>query len=695
MPGLLQSYLYRKFNEQHQNEEAERKQMRDLFLKAAVDPNSTEFQQQSAWEGVKKHSNPKTKQLIDEMSPMAQKLVQMRQKQIVDAQSSQALPSPDNQQLENGKGSQEPQPPFTITDQAKAFNAGPKTDSAPASPVQGKDQPAAAIAQSPIQQFNQGPSAAPPPQASPLNAFPNVDERIARGRAVEEQDYNRWLQRGKEVLGPNASPRDLAEFAGTKGQKLPTQLRPIAGTRKPLQFTLPDKSTLDLQQDSRTGLYYDPHNPQGDPVNLPDGAVPVVTARTGFVRSVPHSVGLADALQQEANGVEYNDADGKKIDLSKLPKDMGLQAMVRGDKMFWVPVTPSQKTVVVGNQVYGVNPYQVQSIGTPDVPALGPSRTGSSSTPTQVVMDNAGVPHVLGATTTPNTPGARPQGAPATPARAPVQGPPQGQGRLPAPISAPPGPGQLRGVPLPAYTRQMQDVRPVRVGVAQLFGDPGNPNFKGLKDYAPLADDKAAQQRLGTAFNLVMKGIDANPDGRVHVGAGGVGVDAGGLVNLLENWAGVPSSLAKSEQELYAKTYAEMSPLEREALNATFESLSTAVGARKLTGASPAMFATQALERDVPIIGRSVFSSNDFYDKLSRFAEMIKNGAAGTFPQVWQPGELQRINQLPSEMQALKKQGVNKAPSTPNNYKVGDSVNYQGKPHKIKDIKNGKLVLEP
>jgi hypothetical protein len=75
---------------------------------------------------------------------------------------------------------------------------------------------------------------------------------------------------------------------------------------------------------------------------------------------------------------------------------------------FWVPFSPNQRQVTVGNQVYSVSPMDVQQIQGGGVAPLGPKRVGSTSTHEVIGVDANGNPikQTLTTTSTPSSPGA-------------------------------------------------------------------------------------------------------------------------------------------------------------------------------------------------------------------------------------------------------------------------------------------------
>lgn len=199
-------------------------------------------------------------------------------------------------------------------------------------------------------------------------------------------------------------------------------------------------------------------------------------------------------------------------------------------------------------------------------------------------------------------------------------------------------------------------VTPLREASAQLFGDPTNPSFPSLRSFGDLADSPGSRQRIGTAMQLIMDGMDAKSGGALHGGVGGLGVSADGVVGLLQNWMGLPSALAASKQAEFQKVLTQMTPRERQALDSQIAALSTVVGLRKLTGGQAAKYTADSLDREVPMIGGpGTKDSKQFYNKLSQIAVTLKTGAAGvTQPEAfWRPGELDIINKMPDEMLKL------------------------------------------
>jgi hypothetical protein len=358
---------------------------------------------------------------------------------------------------------------------------------------------------------------------------------------------------------------------------------------------------------------------------------------------------------------------------------MGLQAMVSGSKMFWVPITPNQKSVTVGNIEYATTPYNVAKIGQQGEgapKALGVQKTGSNGTTQQLAVDpatNRLTVNDLKHTTAPNTPGAQPapqsgaqpQGAaPAAQPAAPVAQPKRGALAPPSGTQAQAKPdtggATLRGAPVAMFNQQTQKAVPLMESVSQVFGDPAHPEIKPLLGYADMADDPKSKERLGKALKLTFDSLtDASGGANVAVGAGPVSVNAGGFGQWLQNAMGVPQAIAQQHAQIMSDAVKDLTPEEREAYDAEMTAFSTAVGLRSLTKASAAQGSVRAIERELPLIGVNVASKKQFYDQMQHLAELSINGVR-TFPNVngapvgFDKGLADRINGMPAELKKLK-----------------------------------------
>ncbi len=208
----------------------------------------------------------------------------------------------------------------------------------------------------------------------------------------------------------------------------------------------------------------------------------------------------------------------------------------------------------------------------------------------------------------------------------------------------------------------LERITPVREAATQLFGDPSQPDIKGLKDFASLADNEKSRKRLGKALKLTFDSFSkATGESGIHAGAGPVSLNAsGGVIQLIENAFGVPPKLAEQSAQIMQNALKDLTPEEREAYNATMSAFGTIVGLRSLTRASAAQSLVATIEREMPIIGVNTTNSDQFADQMTRLAEIVYNGTKGVPKAMWEqtPGLLDRIQKLPSEAKKMKKSGA-------------------------------------
>lgn len=669
----------KKIDQAHQEGEQKKTELRNGLWKIAYDPNQPEAMRQNAQEQLQKLYGPEGKKGLQKFGQIFSKFAGGGQQQ--------------GQQQPNSRG---PLPAPAMQQQGQSAPQG----GGPAQPPPQASTPAPAA-----QPKQGGPLAAPqfqlPPTATDaqINASQDSVAQAATKRQLttEGAEYDFWKEKGEKI---GLKDRDLALYAGSKGQRLPPQEKRIA-----------DKGIARPGEDPSTGKAFEG---LWDHVVEPDGSETWAKrpdAKGGQqIRSVPHSVSREDALNLLKQGSTFETQDGKEIDIENLPPNMGLQAMVSGNKMFWVPITPNQKTVTVGNVVYAATPYELKEIGQPGATgptALGQARTGSSGTTAQLAVDpstNKLTVNTLPRTEIPNTPGAQPapqaNTAPKQPAAPPARGPmpaptaqPQGQGQPAQPKQADTGGATLRGAPVAMFNAQTQKAVPLMESVSQVFGDPAHPEIKPLLGYAELADDPKSSARLGKALKMTFDSLnEASGGGNVAVGAGPVSVSAGGIGTWLQNALGVRPAVADQNAKMMQKAIADLTPQEREAYDAEMTAFSTAVGLRSLTKASAAQGSVRAIERELPLIGVNVASSKQFYDQMQRLAELSINGVR-TFPNVnGQPvgidkGLADRIQSMPAQLKKLKdstpikglaKPEPGKKPAPPKAGDVQDGYRFKG-----------------
>lgn len=522
-------------------------------------------------------------------------------------------------------------------------------------------QSASAEAQPIKQAFLAGP---PPTAAAPVSAQSAApkffDTPAARQRSMdaEKQEYDTWLQRGKDVLGPDASARDLAEYAGSKGQRLPAA--PIQA-RTPVSIHLKDGSETAAMR-SKDGRYFTIAGELIDPESIEKESPKPSNARV--VAMANDFVNLDSAKSLAANGFPFNDHDGKPIDIEKIPEGMVLQTIRKPDgTTYYSPRNMADKVVTVGNQVIAVNPSQVQQIPQGAGTVLGQARVGTSGTG-QVPVYNPDTKEFemfnTQRTTNPNTPG---------PVRAPgaTVVPPATPGGAPRPAVAPPASGGMGNrIPAGQYRGIVEKVIPVQEAATQIFGDPSQPDLKPLISYRDLADNPQSRERLGKALRLTFDGLSSATGGAgIHAGAGPISISSGGFGDLIQNYFNVAPNVAAQQQRIMEEAIGKLTPEEKEYFNSVMSSFSTIVGLRSLTKASAAQSSVAAIERELPVIGINTFGQDQFLDQSQRLAEVVANGVSN-LPKGGVDSKLrEHIRSLPSEMQKLKdaRKGPAKAPA--------------------------------
>ncbi len=238
--GLLTDIVRQKIEQHHQDEETKKARIRGDYWNVINAPNTSDEGRDEAWSNLQKSYNPEAKKKVGTFQQIFQKL---------------RPPQQSAQQPQDSGGSQPAQQPAQSPGTFE--EGGIPNDGASAQPV----------ARGPIQ---------PPAQSGVAQQRPSpfmTAEQITQKRmGLEKSEYDAWLERGKQVLGPNADPRDLAEYAGSKGTKLPA--RPVQGTRQDRKFKLSDGTEVDAQYDPKTGIHYDMNNA---PYDVPEGATRMAT----------------------------------------------------------------------------------------------------------------------------------------------------------------------------------------------------------------------------------------------------------------------------------------------------------------------------------------------------------------------------------------------------------------------------------
>lgn len=452
---------------------------------------------------------------------------------------------------------------------------------------------------------------------------------------------------------------------------------------RPVVLTSTNWETKDGQKvngfSDKAGNFYDlEHNPV-DMATVGKATGKTSTAAPRMLGSdyvnLNNAIQMAKPLEEGGMGDEFKDEHGKNIDLSKIPQGMVLQRvrLSNGDTIYGARQI-NDKVLPIGGKLYAINPSMVQTLPQGGGTELGVKTPASASTHEVQATDAAGNPiaQTLRSTRTPQAPGVAGRPAPgALPISAPVTAPtsvPRGAAppQAAVPVAAPtPGARPLPGYASGQFNQALQRVTPVREAVTQLFGDPGHPEVKTLKDFASLGDKPESMTRVGTALNMIFGGMeDAAGGAHISAGVGPVGVSTGGVGSLLQNYFGVKPELAQQNSEIMAKAMNALTPEEREYVNASVAAVSTMIGLRSLTRAPASEGTMKALERDIPLWGKNTFTKRDFADKMQHLGLLIANGAKGSeaILEKQSPGLLKHVQTSTGEMEKLKKTEPVKAP---------------------------------
>jgi hypothetical protein len=321
-------------------------------------------------------------------------------------------------------------------------------------------------------------------------------------------------------------------------------------------------------------------------------ANPTGTTRSGTPTS------LSEAKKLAAKGMTFKSAEtGDNLDLEDYDDTMMLVPLYQSGKVVgYYPASQRQTHITYNNKVMAVPALNQMDLPKGAGTELGEARVGTVSGSEQ------GIDPVTGTTITKRT------STPMTGAGA------AGRPQNPSGAGAGAGTGGGHGDLLPTATTAKR-IAPIREAMTQVLGDPSQPDFKSLGDYAKMADDPAATKHVGEALQYVLNGMEQAEK------------SAGSLLTLLQNYGGIPQSLVQSQVAIHKELIGKLTPKEAELFNASISSLSTFVGMRSLTGGSAAQFSVKALERDLPLVGFNVFDSKAFKSKMGRAAESVYTGS--------------------------------------------------------------------
>lgn len=688
----------KQIDQKHDEEEALKKEKRDMYWGIAYDTTGkySDAQKQAAQQELGKLLGPTAKKGLAKFGDIFGKLSKAQGQPGQDPSQS----APQQQPAQGGPQSQLPTPK-TPTPGAQPAQVAGASAAQPGQQVpspQGAQLPTPKTAM-PTPQAQPSGSGLPPIQTSAdISAAQDVQSRQAETRklAAQGQEDEYYEKQARKLLGADASPRDIAEYVGSQGKKLP----PVAVAKMtPVRLSMKDGETIQAMR-SPDGKYYDLRN------NLLDGdAIKEEAGKpsSGLPRFDGQDVTLESAKSQAKSGTKFSGIDGSDIDLDAVPDGMVLQPISMNGKVLFMPVTPGQITKTANNEVYATDKYHVKDIATG---GAGATPIGQARVPT--VRETS--PEGIGGTKSVATPVTGPQGgqsappvAPTRPAAPPPQSPPSGQAdgapasspaspkaqsALPTPKSPAPqaqpgadaGDPILPGISTAQFRQAAAQAAPVAAAVTEIFGDPRQPDLHPLQSYAKLADNPKSQERIGKAIQLTLNGFgDGIKDAAIGVGAGPIHISAGGWGTWLDNKLKGPQAAAGSQAKTLRDVIGQMTPEEKDAYDSTMATMSTMAGLRSISRQSAAMGSLALIERELPKIGLNATTSRQFYDQLQRTAGAISTFAntPGLFPRVQSNGQVvrtgftpemqKRITELTSEME--KKKGPNKLPTPP---KAGD-----------------------
>lgn len=648
-PSSFWAPINKKIEQRHTEEEKLKGEQRQAYLDLTQDPNASDEAKNWAWEQHQKLLNPGVRKKFSVLQPLVQKIFGMGGGQ------SQPMDEKPPAGLSSMPGAQTP----------IASSAGPKP--APT-----------------------GPSTGPPAGPQIYNREGMAD--AAQGRKLKYEDQEVARRRAQADQMPEMNPRERNEFI-LLGKMPNAQLPEV---KRNVQFKLPDGSIVNAQQGARSGTY---STLQGEPYVLPEGAEPYKAPTPGVKRQVRFKIDGKDVLLNQDSKTQELFLNGKHFDLPENAEPVDEQAYLvklrtsgYGTGLFntWRESLKSQHADWSDEQVDAAAGAVVEEVLKRQAENIGASRTSQPVTVNNGVIQpgrSGNVPRPLPMPVTPpptaaptdsRLPGFNPGAAPVpAPSAAPRPAP---GANTPAAQAAPTGGGGI-GMPIAQYNAQQQNIKALTAAATEIFGDPTQPDIKGLHEYSKLADNASSVKRLGEAFQIV--GLLGDDIGSAHAsaGAGGLGINIGSVGKAIENALGLPATVARQKAEILQKAFSQMTPEERQAYNATIAAKEAVIGGLRSTSrSSSAQFAVKAMQDLVPVIGVNVFDGDTFRDRMRRLSGVMVDGTRGIPNAAWDAQQAKirdRILNLPKE--AAASAGPARAPATPAaKPKKGDTKTYQG-----------------
>ena len=609
----IQGTLGAKLEKKHDEEEALKKEQRDHLWQVIHDPKTSKVGVKMAADALAKLQNPETRKGFQKILPQLNQIIQRAKQQ--GQQQSQPAPAPQTQEATSGQlpvGTQVPaQAPMS---ESLGMPAGTKLPP----PT------------SPRAQFNKGPDF-----AAMMQGY--GDKQAAQEQAKEAYKSKLRIEedKAKAAAKPPSAAQQKREQMLQDIQKLhpdwdEDQVSVEAARRevegKPQRATILASDILTPEMAIHDGRVFKRQDGTPiDPTTLSYGTVIQRYHPPG--KEDYYDIRLAPTHLQGVNGEIY------AFTAATSPEDI---------KRMMVPVGPKNAATVTTSEFPTIDPAtnktileKKQSVRVPQNPGISGGRTAAPAQPAPA-------------------PTAQKAGGQASPAPAPSGG---GQ--------ASSEPRELKGLAPGTYNQAVKRAGPIKESANQIYGE------GGLKDYASLADDPKARERLATAFNLTFGNLlKAESEGNVHIGAsaGPVSVGTGGFGTWLQNALGMPEKVAKQQAQIMEQAVGKLPQKEKDAYNATISALSTVAGLRASFGGLGTEATIAGLQKEVPMIGiNGTFSSKDFNNKLGLLAG-VTNTAFQSVPDVMIPKDLRD-----SVEKYKAKKGPAKAPSS------GKSEDLKGK----------------
>lgn len=670
--GLLTDVIRNNIQKKHREEELRKENLREMYTKVAFDPDPAldDAHREEARANLAKLLNPEArKSFLSKAVPLFDHV------RSIGAKKGE-LPTPDTK-TDGTQPQQEAPQSFEQGSPVLRLGQGLPTPQAAAAPVAAASQlPTPATAVKRGKDFFDVPSIG-------TNAERVTGAELARSQStrLKLRDFDEWYEKGKKVLGADADPRDLAEWAATQGQRLPA--RAVQGSRKAESWKLADGTTVDVDFDPKSGTRY----VGGEAWDIPDGASRKgkdVNMQLAWAKypgdkegAPPHAIRIdpRDPTKRlDANTGQPVPSGAEQIDTALLQAKIRQNAYGQFGNLYRALVgqghSESEANNIAGQQVEAEYQKRLSLMGAGSIrEAIGQDAEGNAIT---VPLVTTRTPSAVAPVPAPG--GAAVQQAAPSGSMVPATVP-----ASPAATVTPTGPQSrmLPGVSPATAKNAAQFGVPITESVVQIFGDENQP---GLKSFAKLADDENASKRIGKAIQLTLNGFgEGIGEASLGGGAGGVHVSSGGFGTWLQNALGLPGKIASDQAQMIRSAMKEMTPQEREAYDATMAEMSVMAGLRSLSKAPAAMASIRNIEREIPKIGINVANSAQMYDQLEKVAGAINNAVStpGLFPRVRDPktGEqvpvgistemLERIKSMPAEMRRLKGGGGRNALPVP------------------------------